>query len=172
MKRTVEKQRLNAADAADLYGVPNWSGGYFRVGAEGHLDVTLGGASYPLTEMIRELKDAGHALPLILRFPQILEDRLAKLNQAFATATEKFGFENHYQGVFPVKVNQRRVVLETLAEVGARYRTGVEAGSKAELALCLVQDLHPEALLCCNGFQGRGLRPAWRSGGGGSTKTW
>jgi len=153
VKRTVEKQRLNAADAADLYGVPNWSGGYFRVGAEGQLEVTLEGASYPLTGMIRELKDAGHALPLILRFPQILEDRLEKLNQAFGVAIQKFGYEGHYQGVFPVKVNQRRVVLETLAEVGARYRTGVEAGSKAELALCLVQDLHPEALLCCNGFK-------------------
>ena len=107
----------------------------------------------PLTEMIREFKDAGHALPLILRFPQILEDRLAQLNRAFEDATKKFEYKNHYQGVFPVKVNQRRVVLETIAEAGARYRTGVEAGSKAELALCLVQDIHPEALLCCNGFK-------------------
>ena len=136
MKRTVEKARLNAADAADLYGVPNWSGGYFRVGAEGQLEVSLQGASYPLTGMIRELKDAGHALPLILRFPQILEDRLAKLNQAFGAAIQKFGYQGHYQGVFPVKVNQRRVVLETLAEVGARYphrRRGGQQGRAGAL---------------------------------------
>jgi arginine decarboxylase len=153
MKRTLEKQRFSAVDAADLYGVPNWSGGYFKVGGDGQMHATLDGGEAALTEIIGELKDAGHALPLILRFPQILEDRLAKLNHAFAAATEKFGYEGHYQGVFPVKVNQRRVVLETIAEYGARYRTGVEAGSKAELALCLVQDIHPEALLCCNGFK-------------------
>ena len=149
---TLDK-RFKASDAAELYGVPNWSGGYFEVGARGEMNVTLEGMKAPLLEMIRNFRDAGHALPLILRFPQILEDRLAQLNRAFAAATEKFGYQNHYQGVFPVKVNQRRVVLETIAEAGARYRTGVEAGSKAELALCLVQDLHPEALLCCNGFK-------------------
>lgn len=152
MKRTAEK-RLKAADAAELYGVPNWSGGYFKVGAGGELCATLNGGEAPLTQMIEEFREAGHALPMILRFPQILEDRLAGLNRAFAEAITKFGYKGHYQGVFPVKVNQRRVVLETLAESGARYRTGVEAGSKAELALCLVQDLHPEALLCCNGFK-------------------
>ena len=149
---TLDK-RFKASDAAELYGVPNWSGGYFEVGKRGEMNVTLDGMKAPLLEMIREFREAGHALPLILRFPQILEDRLARLNGAFRTATEKFDYQNHYQGVFPVKVNQRRVVLETLAEAGARYRTGVEAGSKAELALCLVQDLHPEALLCCNGFK-------------------
>ena len=152
MKRTAEK-RLKPADAAELYGVPNWSGGYFRVGANGELAATLNGAEAPLTTMIDEFREAGHALPLILRFPQILEDRLAGLNRAFEEAIAKFEYTNHYQGVFPVKVNQRRVVLETIAESGARYRTGVEAGSKAELALCLVQDIHPEALLCCNGFK-------------------
>ena len=147
------EKRLKASDAAELYGVSNWSGGYFEVGAHGEMNVTLEGLKAPLVEMIRGFKDTGHALPLILRFPQILEDRLARLNEAFTAATEKFEYQNRYQGVFPVKVNQRRVVLETLAEAGARYRTGVEAGSKAELALCLVQDLHPEALLCCNGFK-------------------
>jgi arginine decarboxylase len=153
MKRVLEKQRFGAADAADLYGVPNWSGGYFKVDPKGRMLASLDGCEAALTEIIGELRDSGHALPLILRFPQILEDRLAQLNHAFERATQKFGYENHYQGVFPVKVNQRRVVLETLAEAGARYRTGVEAGSKAELALCLVQDIHPEALLCCNGFK-------------------
>ena len=151
-ERPAEKP-LKASDAAELYGVPNWSGGYFEVGAHGELNATLAGMKAPLTEMIHEFKASGRALPLILRFPQILEDRLAQLNRAFEDATEKFEYKNHYQGVFPVKVNQRRVVLETIAEAGARYRTGVEAGSKAELALCLVQDIHPEALLCCNGFK-------------------
>lgn len=153
MKRVVANKKLKKNEASELYGVSTWSGGYFEVGENGHMQVKLGGAQASLYRIIEDLREAGHTLPLILRFPQILEDRLDKLNGAFKAATEKFGYENHYQGVFPVKVNQRRVVLETLAEIGARYRTGVEAGSKAELVLCLVQELHPEALLCCNGFK-------------------
>ena len=89
----------------------------------------------------------------MLRFPQILEHRLERLNGAFATSIREAGYGGHYSGVFPIKVNQRRVVVETVAECGARYRTGLEAGSKAELAICLAQDLHPDALLCCNGFK-------------------
>ena len=115
----------------------------------GHKD----GPSVAIESVLAELRARGESFPLILRFPQIIEDRLERLNGAFHKAAEKFGYRNGYQGVFPIKVNQRRVVVETIAEYGARFRTGLEAGSKAELALCLVQDLHPEALLCCNGFK-------------------
>ncbi|ADI13223.1 biosynthetic arginine decarboxylase [Truepera radiovictrix] len=154
MKSVLDKRRLSASDAADLYGVPTWNGGYFQIGAGGLMEVVTGERErVPLPDIIAELRERGVSLPLILRFPQILENRLERLNRAFAEAREKFGYESHYQGVFPIKVNQRRVVVETLAEAGARFRTGVEAGSKAELALCLVQDIHPEALLCCNGFK-------------------
>lgn len=154
LKSVLDKRRLSASDAADIYGVPTWSGGYFQVGAGGLMQVVTGDHERAaLPEIIEALRERGLSLPLILRFPQILENRLERLNRAFGEARTKFGYEGHYQGVFPIKVNQRRVVVETLAEVGARFRTGVEAGSKAELALCLVQDIHPEALLCCNGFK-------------------
>ena len=65
----------------------------------------------------------------------------------FHSAISEAGYQNTYQGVYPIKVNQRRMVVETIAEYGAKYRTGLEAGSKAELALILVQDIHPEALI-------------------------
>jgi arginine decarboxylase len=147
--------RFTATDAAELYGVPYWSGGYFAVGDDGKMRVRgeddgLGAALYDIVETLRK---EGRTLPLILRFPQILENRLTRLNGAFDEAIGKFEFTGRYQGVYPIKVNQRRVVVETIAEYGARYKTGLEAGSKAELALCLVQDTHPEALLCCNGFK-------------------
>ncbi|MBS3966385.1 MAG: biosynthetic arginine decarboxylase [Truepera sp.] len=147
--------RFTTADAAELYGVPYWSNGYFHIGKDGRLRVTLRDeeANVALLEVIDDLKQGGRALPLILRFPQILENRLTRLNDAFNEAIGKFEYQSHYQGVYPIKVNQRRVVVETIAEYGARYKTGLEAGSKAELALCLVQDTHPEALLCCNGFK-------------------
>lgn len=140
-------------DASDTYGVDRWSSGYFRVGRDGRLDVALAGTEVALTDVVDRLREAGQPLPTILRFPQILEDRVARLNATFERVIEEAGYGGTYQGVYPIKVNQRRVVVETLAEAGARWRTGLEAGSKAELALILVQDTHPEALIQCNGFK-------------------
>lgn len=153
--KVLSTDRFTTADAAELYGVPYWSNGFFHIGKDGRLRVTLRdeAASVALLDIVDDLKRDERALPVILRFPQILENRLTRLNDAFNEAIGKFEYQSHYQGVYPIKVNQRRVVVETIAEYGARYKTGLEAGSKAELALCLVQDTHPEALLCCNGFK-------------------
>ncbi len=144
------------ADAEDLYSIPAWAAGYFRAGRHGDMEVTLRGEpmrSASIREIVESVRQRGHQLPMIVRFPQVIEDRLDRINQAFAGSIDEAGYSAHYQGVYPVKVNQRRVVIETIAEYGARYMTGLEAGSKAELALILVQDTHPEALICCNGFK-------------------
>ena len=141
------------SDATDLYGVDAWSSGYLRVGDDGALRVRVGDAEASLPEILTALERDGRPRPIIVRFPQILEDRLARVNGAFAAVIEEAGYRAGYQGVYPIKVNQRRVVVETLAESGARWRTGLEAGSKAELALILVQDTHPDALIQCNGFK-------------------
>jgi arginine decarboxylase len=144
----------NNIDTDELYGISSWGSRYFEVDTKGQLTVTASdSASVPIVEIIEDLKAQGYAMPFTLRFPQILEDRLTRLNEAFASVISEAGYKGHYQGVYPIKVNQRRVIVETIAEFGAKYRTGLEAGSKAELALCLVQDTHPEALLCCNGFK-------------------
>jgi arginine decarboxylase len=144
------------ADAEELYGISSWASGYFRAGRNGDMEVTL--RSEPrraasIVDIVEAVRQRGHQVPMIVRFPQIIEDRLDRINQSFATSIAEAGYDAHYQGVYPVKVNQRRVVIETIAEYGARYMTGLEAGSKAELALILVQDTHPEALICCNGFK-------------------
>ena len=151
--RTPSQHRFTTDDANTLYSIPNWGSRYFSV-HEGKLQVSDGDApGVALATIVEDLRAQGHALPLILRFPQIIESRIARLNEAFIQAADEAGYQERYQGVYPIKVNQRRVVVETIAEHGEHYRTGLEAGSKAELALCLVQDLHPEALLCCNGFK-------------------
>jgi arginine decarboxylase len=142
-----------SVDTEEFYGIQSWGSRYFSVNPQGQLAVTKEKASVALRDIIDDLKDQGHAMPMILRFPQILEDRISRVNEAFVHAIQESGYKSHYQGVYPIKVNQRRMVVETIAEYGAQYRTGLEAGSKAELALCLVQDTHPEALLCCNGFK-------------------
>lgn len=142
-----------AVDVESLYGIESWGSRYFSVNAWGQLAVDDQKKQVSLLKIIQDLKEQGYAMPMILRFPHILEDRISRLNEAFARVIAEADYKGHYQGVYPIKVNQRRVVLETIAEYGAKYRTGLEAGSKAELALCLVQDTHPEALLCCNGFK-------------------
>jgi arginine decarboxylase len=144
------------ADAEELYSISAWASGYFRVGRHGDMEVSLRTApehGVSIAKIVEELREQGHQVPMIVRFPQIIEDRLDRINGAFAASIAESGYGGHYQGVYPVKVNQRRVVIETIAEYGARYKTGLEAGSKAELALILVQDTHPEALICCNGFK-------------------
>ncbi len=154
MTRPTLDPGFSLTDADELYSIRAWSSGYFGVGKDGQLTVSLKGSpAVPLADIVGGLTAAGHALPLVLRFPDILEDRLDRINQAFAAAIAEAGYQNRYQGVYPIKVNQRRVVLETIAAYGARYRTGLEAGSKAELALCLAHETHPEALVCCNGFK-------------------
>lgn len=143
---------FSISDAEEIYGVSDWSSGFFRINPNGKLDVALG-SDVALIDVVDELNRQGRNLPLLLRFPQIIEDRLDRLNLVFSNAIEEAGYQNRYQGVYPIKVNQRRMVIETIAEYGARYRTGLEAGSKAELALILVQDIHEDALIQCNGFK-------------------
>lgn len=149
-------RRFSPKEAEEIYLVPYWGAGFFRVGGDGELEVTpLGpeGPSASLLEIVEALRDEGRPLPLVLRFPQILEARVRELNEAFRRAMEKYGYRGGYRGVYPVKVNQRRLVLETVAKAGRPYHHGLEAGSKAELALILAQDLSPEALITTNGFK-------------------
>jgi arginine decarboxylase len=141
-------------EAEKLYDIRAWGGDYFAVDSAGQITVRTGNETpISLLTVIQELERHKHSTPMILRFSQILEDRLDRLNQAFAISIREANYQNHYQGVYPIKVNQRQMVVETLAEHGVRYRTGLEAGSKAELALILIQDIHEDALICCNGFK-------------------
>ncbi len=153
MTKLAPPPKFTTNDATDLYGVDAWSSGYLKIGEDGNLRIRVGEADVALIDVVGRIEADGRPLPTILRFPQILEDRLARVNGTFEETIAEAGYRAHYQGVYPIKVNQRRVVVETLAEAGARWRTGLEAGSKAELALILVQDTHPDALIQCNGFK-------------------
>ncbi len=151
-------ERFTVTDATEVYGVHNWSGGYFRVGASGKLEATpTGEHSVAIQDVIDRLVARGESLPLLVRFPQILESRVRQLNEAFQQAIVEYAYPGKYQGVYPIKVSQRRVVVETIAKAGMPYAHGLEAGSKAELALCLAQEMNPQALLCCNGFKDDGF---------------
>jgi arginine decarboxylase len=147
-----------AADGAALYGLDRWGDPYFGVSARGHVMVQPRGergGSLDLVELVQELQGRDLSLPLVIRFDDILEDRLERLHAAFERAIAQYGYGGRYQGVFPVKCNQQRHVVEQLVESGRRWHFGLEAGSKAELliALSLLDD--PEALLICNGYKDR-----------------
>jgi arginine decarboxylase len=148
----------SAADGAALYGLDRWGEPYFSVSARGHVMVQPRGergGSLDLVELVRELQGRDLSLPLLIRFDDILEDRLERLHAAFERAIAQYGYAGRYQGVFPVKCNQQRHVVEELVASGRRWHFGLEAGSKAELliALSLLDD--PDALLICNGYKDR-----------------
>ncbi|MCT0200093.1 biosynthetic arginine decarboxylase [Synechococcus sp. CS-1325] len=146
----------SVADSTRLYGLEGWGEPYFSANGRGHVMVQPRGdrgGSLDLVDLVEGLQSRDLSLPLLIRFDDILEDRLERLHAAFERAIAQYGYAGRYQGVFPVKCNQQRHVVEQLVESGRRWHFGLEAGSKAELliALSLVDD--PEALLICNGYK-------------------
>ncbi|EAQ70464.1 MULTISPECIES: biosynthetic arginine decarboxylase [unclassified Synechococcus] len=151
-----QHQGWTPADSAELYGLERWGEPYFSINPRGHVSVQPRGdrgGSLDLIDLVAGLQDRNLGLPLLIRFDDILEDRLERLHGAFERAITRYGYAGRYQGVFPVKCNQQRHVVEELVSCGKRWHFGLEAGSKAELliALSLIDD--PDALLICNGYK-------------------
>jgi arginine decarboxylase len=138
-----------------LYGIDLWGEGYFGVSSEGTVTVTAEPGAKPidLREVVRTLVQRGIHVPVLLRFDGIIRDRVHTLHQAFKKAIEESGFEGSYCGVFPIKVNQQRHVVDTIRAAGRQSRLGLEVGSKPELcAVLAIHDLE-DGLLLCNGYK-------------------
>ncbi|MDE0622991.1 MAG: biosynthetic arginine decarboxylase [Bryobacterales bacterium] len=139
-----------------IYGLDNWGFGYFGVNQSGHLSVTphkIPGLAVDVYEAVQDQVRNQLSPPFLLRFPQILDERLASLHQAFATAIAEFDYAGRHIGAYPVKVNQRPEVLRRLVESGQRYDYGLEVGSKAELIAALSMPLAEGSLIICNGLK-------------------
>jgi arginine decarboxylase len=150
----LEGQRF--ADAAALYGIPNWGKGFFAVSDDGDLLVLPtreASRGVVLREIVEEMRRRGFTTPLVVRFPQILSAAVANLNEAFRRAIAEYGYPSVFRGVFPIKVNQKRVVVEHVIEAGRPYGYGLEAGSKPELLAAIAADLSPDSLITCNGYK-------------------
>ena len=148
----------SVARSAELYGLDRWGDPYFSINSRGHVVVQPRGdrgGSLDLVELVKGLAARDLNPPLLIRFDDILEDRLERLHAAFDRAISLYDYDGRYQGVFPIKCNQQRHVVEQLVDSGQRWSFGLEAGSKAELliALSLMQD--QQALLICNGYKDR-----------------
>ena len=111
------------------------------------------GPSVDLMELTQDLQERGIAMPMLIRFPDITKSRIELLNSCFRRAIEENGYKGSYQGVYPIKVNQQRHLVEELVKFGAPARLGLECGSKPELLVVLAMMNTPEALIICNGFK-------------------
>ncbi len=143
--------------SAELYGVESWGHGYFGVNKKGHVTVRLeddeSGKEVSLFEVIEGLRDRGTHLPVLLRFRDLLHRRIAEINDSFRKAIKELNYRGEYRGVYPIKVNQQRQVIEEIAEFGKKYHYGLEAGSKPELIAALAHMHDPEAYIICNGYK-------------------
>src|SRR5215510_7467128 len=150
-------RNVTLEEVIQTYGVENWGAGYFEVNRQGHLAVrpAEGDArSVDVKVLVDDLIDQRKVqLPILLRFPQILSNQLKKLNRSFQDAAREFNYTGTHFGVFPMKVNPRREVVEEFLREGSKYNFGVECGSKAELYAALSMDQSPDSLLICNGFK-------------------
>ena len=143
-------------DSDALYRVSGWGDPYFTIGLSGDVIVSPrgnGGPSINLHQLVRDPQTRGLTLPLLIRFSDILGDRIRRINESFAEAIAEYGYEGEYRGVYPIKVNQQRHIVEELLQHGRPYHLGLEAGSKPELMVAVALLNDPEALIICNGFK-------------------
>ena len=115
----------------------------------GHPD----GAAVDMTQILSNLTNRGISAPILLRVSNFSQHRIEQINLAFQNAIEQLGYQGHYQGVFPVKVNQQAQVIERIVDFGRPFEFGLEVGSKAELLIALSQDLPDAAAVVCNGVK-------------------
>jgi len=147
----------NIEDSNDLYAVRAWGGGYFGINAAGHVVCHPGrdrDREIDLYEVVRQLGARDLTAPMVLRFSDILRDRLRSLHDAFAAAIAENDYKNRYSAVFPIKVNQQRLVVEEVYRGSADLGFGLECGSKPELlAVMAMTEDAPHRLIICNGFK-------------------
>ncbi len=153
----MNKPAWSVTDSVELYHVNAWGQGYFSINDAGHVTVRpeqIPGREIDLFEVVQGLKARELTTPVVVRFSGILAHRLRKLNEAFARAIAENDYRNRYAAVFPIKVNQQRLVVEEVYRYGAEFGFGLEAGSKPELlAVMAMTENSPDRLIVCNGFK-------------------
>lgn len=143
-------------DSAELYSTRSWGSRYFSVNGEGNVAVTpdgLDGASIDLRDLVDQIRRRGVAAPILVRFDGILRARVRELNAAFNNARREFNYTAAYRGLYPIKVNQERWVVEALLAEGRSYGMGLEVGSKPELLAGIAIQAGEGSLMVCNGYK-------------------
>jgi arginine decarboxylase len=142
--------------AAQHYNIAGWGAGYFSVNEKGHLVVHPHGQPGPtidIMDVVEDIQERKLGFPCVVRFQDVLRARVKAINEAFAKGIAEMNYAGKYFGVYPVKVNQMREVVEEILDAGAPYHYGLEAGSKGELLIVLGYNTDPEAITVCNGYK-------------------
>jgi arginine decarboxylase len=146
----------SVSDSLKLYNIENWGDQYFSINPTGNLTVHPKrgeGPGIDLMSVIQEIRSQGVEMPILIRFQDIIRHRVVGLNEAFRKSIAEFGYKGRYQGVYPIKVNQMREVVEEIIDAGRPYDYGLEAGSKAELTAVIAMNTTPNSLILCNGYK-------------------
>jgi arginine decarboxylase len=147
-------------DARELYLIKRWGSGYFDADDQGQLVAMPDGPrgpKIPIIDIVEEGKRENLATPVLIRFQDILRHRVRKLNVAFEAAIDENRFRGKYRGVFPIKVNQLREVVEEILEAGRSSHYGIEVGSKPEMFAALSIHSDNDSLIVCNGYKDDGF---------------
>src|SRR6266850_1397688 len=151
-----EGHQWTVDDSSALYMIDRWGAGYFGVNANGDLTVAPlqeSGVAIPIIDALRDAQALNLKAPLLIRFQDLLRHRVEGLNTAFNKAISEHNYRGSYRGVFPIKVNQLREVVEEILDAGRPFNYGLEVGSKPEMFAGLAIHNDPEALLVCNGYK-------------------
>ena len=143
-------------DSVELYNVRNWGRDFFRINEAGNVEVTPAGprgGSIDLKHLVDDLVSRELQPPLLIRFTDILEHRVRTMATAFKSAIREYEYQGNYRGVFPIKVNQQRHLVEDYVKVAEPWHMGLECGSKPELLIVLALMDDPQALIVCNGYK-------------------
>ena len=142
-------------DSAELYNIPGWGLKYFSINDKGHVQVTPreGYASVDLKDLMDELQVRDITSPVLLRFPDILDNRIEKISRCFKQAAAEYKYEAQNFIIYPIKVNQMRQVVEEIVSHGKKFNIGLEAGSKPELHAVLATNIDESNLIICNGYK-------------------
>jgi arginine decarboxylase len=145
----------DVSKSVNLYGIANWGEGYFDVNAEGQVIVRpdRNGKQVNFNDIVRSLVQRGIQVPVLVRFDGIIRDRVKRFQLAFQSAIKEHNYSGAYRGVFPIKVNQQKHVIDSIRKAGREFALGLEVGSKPELIAVLAIHDTPNALLLCNGYK-------------------
>jgi arginine decarboxylase len=142
-------------DSAELYNINGWGVDYFYINEKGNVAVRpqKNGVSVDLKELVDELTLTDVSAPMLVRFPDILDDRILSISNCFKSASEEYGYKGQNFIIYPIKVNQMRPVVEEIVGHGKKFNIGLEAGSKPELHAVIAINTDPESLIICNGYK-------------------
>ena len=153
--KNIVKDDWSISSSEKYYGLKNWGKGHFQINKDGYLKVLplLDSKGIRIFDIVQEAKNKGYDLPMTIRIQDLLQTRVKELNEIFCDSIRQEAYPGSYRGVFPIKVNQLREVLEEILEAGEVYNYGLECGSKPELMIALAHHKNLNSLIICNGYK-------------------